>query len=222
MTNTNHWDIFLQGTLLYAELGNLYKAYHYMYRYMNKGRPLQFTADRVYTSLLEWELASIEWDLSSPAVAKVSSPVYRDGDIIYAKVLTLSRLMEFIMVDTFKKHILWMPTLTFVIACKIYCKLMMYLLYILSKPNSEWPNGLNIALFKNDELTSDSNRIKCMGYHCSQENILAILAILPNWLYYLSANITVFTVFIKIGLLIVVELHWFLDVCGYIIIPYFE
>ena len=97
-----------------------------------------------------------------------------------------------------------MPTLTFVIACKIYCELMRYLLNILSKPNGEWPNGLNNALFKNDELTSDSNRIKCMGYHCSQENILAILAILPNWLYYLSANITVFTVFIKIGLLIVV------------------
>ena len=108
---------------------------------MNKGRPLQFTADRVYTNLLEWELASIEWDLSSPTVAKVSSPVYRDGDIIYAKVLTLSRLMEFIMVDTFKKHILCIPTLTFAIAYKIYCELMMYLLCILSKPNGEWPNG---------------------------------------------------------------------------------
>lgn len=77
-----------------------------MFRYANQGRQLVFEPDRICHSLLEWELAEIEWDLSTPGKAKVTSPIYKDGGLIYAKVLTLSRLMEWIMIDTFKKHII--------------------------------------------------------------------------------------------------------------------
>ena len=77
--------------------------FQYNARYMAKGRKLQYATDTVCASFDDWKSASITWNRTATGDVEVTSPVFRDDKFVYAKVLTLSRVYEWILIDAFKK-----------------------------------------------------------------------------------------------------------------------
>lgn len=77
----------------------------YVSRYMTKGMQLEFPPDIVSTSEKAWEDDMITWDQTSKVgVSLVTSPYYQDNKYVFAKYLTLSRVIEWIMIDSFRKQ----------------------------------------------------------------------------------------------------------------------
>lgn len=72
-------------------------------RYMSKGRRLQYLPDMVCATLSEWTSASITWNLTKSGAAYVRSPIYQNDEFAFAKFLTLSKVYEWILIDSFKK-----------------------------------------------------------------------------------------------------------------------
>ncbi|XP_067933356.1 uncharacterized protein [Watersipora subatra] len=75
----------------------------YWRRYTNKGRQLEFEADNVLQNEITWLATGISWTYSTENKAKVVSPYYEDENFLMCKLLSFSRVAEWMLIDAFKK-----------------------------------------------------------------------------------------------------------------------
>ena len=76
----------------------------YWLRYSDKGKQLEFGADNVITDKSTWLSTSISWTPTKNNTVTVVSPFYKDDTVRMCKVITLSRYLEWILIDAFKKQ----------------------------------------------------------------------------------------------------------------------
>lgn len=76
----------------------------YVSRYEARGRKIVAVPDEVISNKVLWLATNMKWTLNND-VYEIQSPIYRDEETgnVYCKIITLSRAMEYILVDAFKK-----------------------------------------------------------------------------------------------------------------------
>ena len=77
----------------------------YWTRYINKGTQLQFDHDKVITSDTTWLRESVSRTYyAKNNTLRVVSPYLRNDYFVNCKVVTFSRVLEWVLVDAFKKR----------------------------------------------------------------------------------------------------------------------
>lgn len=97
---------YIEGTSFQAgfQFTSVLVPSDYIKRYKSKGRQLQFLPDKVVKSEMEWLSTNVEWDLTQDKKATVTSVAYADSNMTMCKGLTMSKFMEWIYIDAFKKQ----------------------------------------------------------------------------------------------------------------------